>query len=173
MSEERIDLSALLSCVSRDDLEVLVVQAIVRVPALYPTLRALVNKPVDTSALSSSLSSLLSFSAVPSALTAELEAHVDRAADLTRVGNVHSALAVLDVLTAQFVEWVRQHRRGHEEEGAEDEEQRTLESFFGLLVSAAHRHACSAECILVAAVLRWRTPCRTLTEPPTAPTRSH
>ena len=141
-----VDLTPLLSCLPREDLEWLLAQAIGRLPSLYPQLLSLINRPVDTSTLTSSLRSLLSFSSLPSTLTPDLEAHVDQAATYITVGLVRSGLAVLDALTANFVDWVKQHRRGREEEM--DDEYRNLESFFGLLVpphctphSAQHAHA--------------------------------
>ena len=133
-----VDLTPLLSCLSREDLELLLAQAIERLPSLYPKLLSLVNKPVDTVTLSSSLGALLSFSSLPSTLTPDLETHVDQAANYIAVGLVSSGLTVLDALTSAFVDWVKQHRRGKEEEV--DDEYRNLESFFGLLVHTTHTY---------------------------------
>ena len=161
-----VDLTVLLSCLTREDLELLLVQAIARLPSLYPRLLNLVTRPVDTSTLSSSLSSLLSFSALPSALTPELEPHVEQAGDYVRAGLVKAGLSVLDVLSAQFVEWVKQYRRGKEEET--DDEYRHLETFFGLLVRSTshltHAHLHASRVLISRRPHTWRPPSRTLAD---------
>ena len=129
-----IDLTLLLSCLSRDDLELLLVHAISRHPALYDRLVAQLSRPVDTASLASSLASLLSFTAQPSALTPELEPHVEQAGDYVRCGRVRGGVEVLECVSEAVVGWVKQVRRGRESEV--DDEYTNLESFFGLLESA-------------------------------------
>ena len=128
-----IDLTLLLSSLSRDDLELLLVHAISRYPSLYNRLISLLSKPVDTVSLSSSLASLLSFTSSPSSLTPELEPHIEQAGDYVRCGRVRGAVDVLTSVSEAVVGWVRQLRRGKESEM--DDEYRNLESLFGLLVS--------------------------------------
>ena len=132
-----IDLTLLLSCLARDDLELLLVHAISRYPSLYNRLIALLSKPVDTATLSSSLESLLSFTSSPSSLTPELEPHIEQAGDYVRCGRVRGGVEVLTCVSEAVVAWVRQVRRGRESEV--DDEYKNLESFFGLLVThSAH-----------------------------------
>ena len=127
-------MTLLLSCLSRDDLELLLVHAISRHPALYDRLVAQLSKAVDTASLASSLASLLSFTAQPSALTPELEPHVEQAGDYIRCGRVRGGVEVLECVSEAVAGWVKQLRRGRESEV--DGEYNNLESFFGLLESA-------------------------------------
>ena len=137
--DAHIDLTLLLSCLSRDDLELLLVNAISRFPSLYNRLIALLSKPIDTATLSSSLTSLLSFTASPTSLTPELEPHVEQAGDYVKCGRVRAGVEVLTCVSEAVVGWVRQVRRGRESEM--DDDYNNLESFFGLLVRLQHTTA--------------------------------
>ena len=128
-----VDLTSLLSCLSRDELELALVHAISRYPSLYDRLLRLLSKPVDTATISSSLASLLSFTTSPSSLTPELEPHIEQAGDYVKCGRVRGAVEVLTCVSEAVVGWVRQVRRGRESEM--DDEYHNLESLFGLLVS--------------------------------------
>jgi len=132
-----IDLSVLLAPLSRYDLELLIVEFIGSHPEFYPRLLQLTHRPINTTTLTSSLSSLLSFSSTPSSVTPDLEPYLDQSNDYVKAGDVHNALKILDVLTALVVKWVKELRRGKEEET--DEEYKQLESWFGLLMLSYSR----------------------------------
>jgi hypothetical protein len=124
----------MLACLSRDELEILLVQAIAQQPPLYDRLLAVCRQPVDVASFSSSLSSLLEGATTPSSFTPALESHLHTAADYVKVGNTGKALQLLDAVTEAACRWCSRHRDWREAEEAGGDEQQQLDAFIALMV---------------------------------------
>jgi len=136
-STEEIDLGLLLSPLSRDDLELLVVKLISQQPEQIVDLLRLCCKPIDITSIISSIQSIITcFVTIPSACN-EFEPLIERCNDYSNAQHSQNAFQILIPLTEKCVEWTLIERKGMSiEDEEDDDDSKALQGLFTLLENA-------------------------------------